>query len=291
MKRSLFHVALLIGGLVMFAGCSDDTKVTKKDTGTKKDGIQIVDQPAYPDTGTTDTGTTKKDTGGTKKDTGGTKKDTGGTKKDVGKPIEGGTGKCDATCTAQARNLCVKDTSGDCVECSTSADCTANPMLMGPTCDSYNYCTCAKDADCTGNPNGNKCDLDPQVTACHCTVDADCTVTPYTKCDALGGYSGWCVKPCTSDTDCQTMAGRPFCNASGLCAQCKVDGDCKSPGAPFCTKIGCMDCKVDGDCANAIYGSHCDLGHRARMQLHDQHRLPERHGPRHQVQDQQVVRC
>jgi hypothetical protein len=259
MKRSLFQAALLIGGLALVASCSDDTKVVKKDTGTKKDGIQIVDQPIYPDTGTTDTGGGKKDVGG-KKDTGTTKKDTGTTKKDTGttKQDTGGTGTCDPTCTAQRRDYCVKDGT-DCVECLVDGDCKANPLGMGNKCDSYGYCECATNADCTGNANGTKCDTAAQVPMCLCTADADCTVAPYTKCDVLGGFAGWCVKPCTADTDC-TSKSRPTCNTTlGLCVQCKADTDCKNPNRPMCNAIGvCNDCKVDGDCTNSAYGSKCD---------------------------------
>lgn len=66
--------------------------------------------------------------------------------------------------------------------------------------------------------------------------------------------------PCTKDGDCDDSA-KPRCDvASGICAQCLADKDCKDVSdRPRCDapSARCVECLVDGDCSD---GKHCKAG-------------------------------
>lgn len=226
MKISCIFASLaLVAGLAL-AGCSDDGG-----NGPQPDGIQTDGgtdgQVIVPEAGTDG-------------------------------PI--GPSSCDPACTAEKPYLCVKDSSGDCIECNTDADCAANPNSLGPTCDTSQggICTCATDGDCAGNPWGATCDTDNGM--CSCSADSECTAPK--KCVGSLFGASVCSSPCTSDTDC-TSTDAPKCDtASGSCVECLADGDCSDGWQNKCdTSTGdCVECLANADCSANEWGGLCDQG-------------------------------
>ncbi len=88
--------------------------------------------------------------------------------------------------------------SGECVECTTNADCAG---LDRRICDTA----------------GHRC--------VECLTDGHCTDVGERCSTVLGS----CAVPCTSVADCP--AGDPFCDAPvGFCVECQTDGDCANGG-------------------------------------------------------------
>jgi hypothetical protein len=134
-----------------------------------------------------------------------------------GAPCEGTTPLCDAT-------------TGDCVACLVTDDCTATPTT--PVCVEGACVACAADTDCT-TLTAPECD-----TATHacvaCTGNTACTArTGTTVCDTAGG--GACVE-CTAGDE--TACGANSCNPATrtctatprasvrTCGACTADSEC-----------------------------------------------------------------
>ena len=169
---------------------------------------------------------------------------------------DGPAGRCDPACRAESRELCVKNPSGACVECATDADCAGNPTALGPACDAGS-CVCVSDGECSGNANGSRCD--GTFGNCSCTASSDCKTAGFDACDPNGGYAGWCVAACKSDSDCTGNPETPVCGGDGVCAQCKGTSDCSTAqDGSACIDRVCA-CASSTDCAGVYaWGGTCD---------------------------------
>jgi hypothetical protein len=153
---------------------------------------------------------------------------------------------CLSECMAEAAFLCIKDATGDCIECETDAHCIGNPGALGSKCDSNNYCICDTDAACVGRAAGKKCDT--QTGACSCLTDADCENG--LRCTGDLGDFKICAEPCKGDGDCESKSA-PQCNVqTGACVACLKDPDCTSKSTPYCNT-------QSGQCAQCLNASHC----------------------------------
>jgi len=111
------------------------------------------------------------------------------------------TGEC-TQCAERNTDLCVTPdplcdlSTGTCVQCVTSDDCTATPGT--PICSA---------GQCVG-----------------CTTDTQCTNPALPACEP----SGVCGQ-CSATNDSACVDGTPVCNAaSGTCVECNVGTDCTS---------------------------------------------------------------
>jgi hypothetical protein len=99
---------------------------------------------------------------------------------------------------------------------------------------------CHKDLDCPVN----KLHCDLATNQCvECVADGNCNVDPYRRCDT---QIHRCVE-CLSPNDCQPGA---FCHpATRICiAQCADGGGCPA-AQPFCDARGlCVECRNNADC-------------------------------------------
>jgi hypothetical protein len=111
---------------------------------------------------------------------------------DAGRTLDSGAVECGdaADCSGQA--FAVICATGRCAECTSSGDCRANPMSLGPDCDtSRGYCECEGDADCEDNANGPTCNVITQ--SCGCVSDRDC---PDSQICLIQPYLGGGVRTC-----------------------------------------------------------------------------------------------
>ena len=224
-RKNILMTMLLCAGLCLAAACSDDDG-----PGPVLDSGPTTDGPV----------TTKE----------------GGPDPDGAKQDKGGPSACVAACTSKKPYLCVKDSTGKCVECSKNVHCSSNPGSLGATC-SKGLCSCAKDGDCAGKAYGSKCDT--SVKVCSCKTNSDCKAPA--KC--VGSLFGAkvCAKPCTADKDC-TSSTYKYCNkGTGKCVACKSDADCsKNTTTKYCNvNLGsCVACKTSAHCASQKVNKHCD---------------------------------
>ncbi len=177
---------------------------------------------------------------------------------------------------------------GKCVECTVSADCSANAsnkfcFAPGATanakdntcvaCDraTHDGCSgkmpiCDATATCVAcNPSPNNCggtlvclSNGPSAGACQCSGSGDCTTPTTPICD---GGSKLCVG-CTTDPQCSAKMGGTVCvtgggsgSLVGECAACdpQDDGGCSGTNnqcKPGATPV-CVDCLADSDCTGA----------------------------------------
>lgn len=126
-------------------------------------------------------------------------------------------GGCLKECTDFYDYLCVKDPSGVCKACLEDKHCTINPRSDGPFCDKAGkLCVCKVEADCQGQTTGTKCLKVGNYMMCACNTDADCPAI-YTICE--GTVIKKCVKPCTSNADCQKGGFTGTCDTkTGKCS-------------------------------------------------------------------------
>jgi hypothetical protein len=159
-----------------------------------------------------------------------------------------------------------------CVDCVTTADCTAQggfcgfmPPFQPCVCDTAtNQCVeCLQNSDCASD----LCDV--AIHTCYqCTTDANCA-------GAAGGHAcdttlHACVQ-CTAQNHSACVGSTPVCDtmndADGTyCVQCNVDADCPSPATQACSSVTihtCLlrsgqPCSANGQCAsNACAGGAC----------------------------------
>lgn len=164
----------------------------------------------------------------------------------------------DAECDFPTRGRCDL-TSGQCVECVSSDQCTSGQCQADGTC-----AQCVRDDQCPPGsvcteaglcavgcsnengtcPKGQKCL--PGTELCVACVDSnDCGVGRVCTADHL------CVPGCSaSHPSCPSGT---VCNvASGTCVPCNGNVDCKSPGLPYCD-LGtnqCVRCVTNAHCAS-----------------------------------------
>lgn len=172
---------------------------------------------------------------------------------------------CDPTCLKISPELCTRDSSGQCVECTKTEHCAKNPLAYGPTCNTAaGWCVCAKDADCAGRYTGHVCL--PYANACGCTSDAHCAAG--LRC--VGQYVGQkvCKVPCKADKDC-TDTTRPLCDtATGRCEACVSDADCASTAVQGARCLSDekgnkqCGCREDSHCKGNRNGPTCHAGYR-----------------------------
>jgi hypothetical protein len=156
-------------------------------------------------------------------------------------PVEGGTTPdlhtkeaglvtCDPSCQGLYPYMCRKNSSGKCVECTSTSDCIANPYALGNSCiTSIAFCTCSTSADCTGSVWGHECDTPNMM--CACISDSDCsssTLGPRCSTTKPDHQCG-----CASDSDCAGSAFGKTCNTSEHVCSCSGTGDC--PTGKTCT--------------------------------------------------------
>ncbi|MGC4119651.1 MAG: hypothetical protein QM765_34785 [Myxococcales bacterium] len=140
---------------------------------------------------------------------------------------------------------------GDCVQCSSDADCGA----PNPVCNPATW-TCGKCTD-LGCPSGGTCQSDGSCKgACNGCVTSD------GACHASGpdtcGTAGQGCRTCTGTS-------APICRL-GKCVGCSTSADCKNP-TPICNtgewvcrsckETGCPTnsvCQADGSCSNLCVG-------------------------------------
>jgi hypothetical protein len=115
-------------------------------------------------------------------------------------------------------------------------------------------CSCDSNADCSGTGLGALC----WGHGCGCTDDSHCKHPPWTICTGSPGSPGKCVRPCTTNADCQTFGELKTCNvANGRCVQCFSEKDCHY--IPYChVATGyCTSCLTDGHCSAARFERTC----------------------------------
>ena len=128
-----------------------------------------------------------------------------------------------AACTKPNPNRC----------CTDPADCQANNIPVGSTCQDGLVC------------RGNQCIAET------CMASSDCeSLAPYC-------VSGLCGASCSDDTQCPGAAQDPsdrFC-VGGSCVTCRAGmNDCPA-ATPVCDMGTCKGCVLDSDCASNV----CDV--------------------------------
>ena len=161
----------------------------------------------------------------------------------------------DADCISGSQQRCNKST-GQCVDCLTSADCSATMPLCAP---STNRCVgCLNNAQCAGSGDGNSCDA--SRGACGCATDAHCA--------GAGAYGAKCIAytfsgtkallcRCSANTDCKGKTAGPTCSTAEAICTCAKDAECTIPGHPRCAppfsgagyKQCLKGCTTDKECA------------------------------------------
>lgn len=130
-----------------------------------------------------------------------------------------------SACTEKNPNLC----------CNDQASCDA----MGISIDSK----CADGLIC----RGNSCVAETCTTSDSCEGGA-----PF--CAA----NGLCSPSCETDAECPGFGGDPkdaFCD-SGVCDECRVDGDCTDSQHPICDAHACRGCGADSECDSQVCGAN-----------------------------------
>ena len=132
-------------------------------------------------------------------------------------------------------------------------------VLLGAACTKPNPNRCCTDpADCQANniPVGNTCQDGLVCRGNQCIAE---TCMASSDCESLAPYcvSGLCGASCNDDTQCPGAAQDPsdrFC-VSGACVACRAGmNDCPAD-APVCDAGACRACAADSDCTTGL----CDL--------------------------------
>jgi len=127
---------------------------------------------------------------------------------------------------------CTKPNPNRC--CTDEADCMANDIPVGSTCNDGLVC------------RGNQCIAETCTTS-----SSDCESTDPYCVDSL------CAAACIDDTQCPGAAQDPadkFC-VGGTCVVCRVGMDDCPASAPVCDGGACRACTADSDCASEA----CDI--------------------------------
>lgn len=173
--------------------------------------------------------------------------------------------KCadDSACAQRAGGAATCDkTTGRCVECASSANCTvdpARPLCVGNLCVGCGGAA-APAAECKAKTAGAAPACNPVSGKCvQCAVDTDC---PGAVCNTT---TNTCVE-CNAHADCKT-AGKPLCSSLHTCVACgdstALAGGCSAKtggSAPACSSAGaCVQCTHSADCkGTGVAGPVCD---------------------------------
>ena len=114
--------------------------------------------------------------------------------------------------------------------CGDAADCNANGIPTGSTCQEGLVC------------RGHQCISEPCSTAAECDPAA-----PYCV-DSL------CAEACTMDDQCPGFGGNGdsvYC-VTGSCATCRDSSDCSAASAPVCDAGVCRGCTDHSECASGL---------------------------------------
>ena len=202
-------------------------------TGLTLSAAALMASCGFPDYGFKDTPTSSTSSSTTSSSSGGGTGGVGGT---------GGSTGCSssAECTADPLAPVCDPNTKACVECTPAEDVCA----AGTYCTSADKCAvgCGDDADCNlGNPDGGVLTCDLTTHTCQgCSVDDECA--PGSICDVPASK---CVPGCTPQHDCQV--GKACCGAT--CTDVKTDKDnCGQCGSP-CTLAGAIGKCAGGQCA------------------------------------------
>jgi uncharacterized repeat protein (TIGR01451 family)/MYXO-CTERM domain-containing protein len=216
-----------------------------------------------------------------------------------GTVCNGATQTCQPGCRGMNGNGCaagqactsLDSTIGNCVQCTTDADCggvmsgivcdaatsqckpgcrgmNGNGCPAGDTCTSLDStigtCVqCAKDADCGGPTSGTVCDAATSQCKPGCRGSGGNGCPTGDTCTSTDGTIGTCVQ-CTKDADCGSTTSGQVCDATGTCAPgCRGTGGNGCPSMETCTStdntIGtCVQCATDADCGGPMSGTVCD---------------------------------
>ena len=167
----------------------------------------------------------------------------------------------DSQCTSPQAPLCDAQT-GLCFSCKADADCQRGHQLGGrcikPAAGGDARCGCASDKDCASNARGPRCD--GALGRCTCRGGADCKAD-YSRCGRphAGASFRECQRPCQGDHSCGAGLS---CLTSGVCAECRSDGDCADPAASRCNTAlaACVQCRSNAHCASSQAATtHCEV--------------------------------
>ena len=130
---------------------------------------------------------------------------------------------------------------GQCVACLTSQDCTGSYTycLPGGTTAQNSCVGCLGNADCTGDGGQNTCDPNYHDCDYNCVETSDCgnicdpstasCVDCLSAADCRGATTGTaCIQGqcgCATAADCVPDGGTPFC-LYGYCGACRTNSDC-----------------------------------------------------------------
>jgi hypothetical protein len=187
---------------------------------------------------------------------------------------------CCGTTPAPARTACgdhggtLCDSSGHCLTCLTSTDCSPTGTVCAtPACD---LGACQQTVAPLGTPcsenSGVVCDGHGQCTGQHCAdgltdadeTDVDCGGASCSACAvgrrcvaATDCHSGLCgvgvCVACTSDTDCQATQWCDLANAGGTCSPRRAQGSTCTTNTQ-CASLHCAD---NFCCGSACNNSLC----------------------------------
>ncbi len=137
------------------------------------------------------------------------------------------------------------ETTGECVECNTNADCGTDDVCATYMCDTNN--TCVVTYTTNGCDDGDDC---THTDVCSIGV---CEGTAYVcttglMCDGLGG----CVE-CLTNDDC---TGTDYCT-NGVCtplaAECNSNGDCAADEKCVASYCIVPECTSNGMCDDGVF--------------------------------------
>jgi hypothetical protein len=183
--------------------------------------------------------------------TAGTSTGTGGAPAVDGGRVACGTANMSTGCNPNGNNRVCDLPNNRCVQCTSDANCAANPMQMGnPHCDTVGL---------------NNAML-PNDTCEECLTDAHCGAN-------MACLNNNCVATCTTDAGCLAASPMtPVCNLAGMpprCVQCLTDAQCATAvdgngvPRPHCrlpmtqNALTCRACVTAADC---MPGQTCSNG-------------------------------
>jgi Cys-rich repeat protein len=180
---------------------------------------------------------------------------TGGTPVNDGGRIPCGTANNGTGCNPNGNNRVCDIANNRCVQCTSNADCLANPNQMGnPFCDTVG-------TNMAGLPND---------TCEECLTNTDCGA-------GMVCLNNNCQATCASDADCAATPNTPVCNLTGTppqCVQCTTNAQCagvtdmNGVPRPFCrlpmtnNAFSCRACITTADCAPGLTcsnGGNCNM--------------------------------
>ncbi len=155
--------------------------------------------------------------------------------------------------------------SGECVACLESDDCTAADRAY---CNADNECSpCTQDDDCASVSGGrSRCRLSDQ-SCVQCRIDGHCLDPKAARCD-----DGSCAA-CQGPADCSHLPDRQACDTeAGECVECVADADCAgNPSGSVCDPSArqCVQCLENADCTDPG-ASRCNTGQHVCVACQDQ---------------------